>query len=68
MIVTAWQLGGGHYIPARVRGTAWEPWHGTLVPARSRLCKWAHTLGHGGHYADCRIMRNEGGGRLLWLV
>jgi hypothetical protein len=25
-------------------------------------------LGFSGHYADCRIMRNEGGGRLLWLV
>jgi hypothetical protein len=50
MITTCWELGGGHYIPARVRGTAWEPWGGTLVPARSRLCKWAHALGHGGHF------------------
>jgi len=50
MITTAWDLGGGHRIPARVRGTAWEPWGGKLVPARSRLCKWAHALGHGGHF------------------
>jgi hypothetical protein len=50
MITTCWELGGGHYIPARVRGTAWEPWGGKLAPARSRLCKWAHTLGHGGHF------------------
>jgi hypothetical protein len=50
MITTAWHLGGGHYIPARVRGSAWELGGGTLVPARSRLCKWAHTLGHGGHF------------------
>ena len=50
MIVTAWELGGGHHIPARVRGTAWELGHGRLVPARSRLCKWAHMLGHGGHF------------------
>src|SRR5262249_51975931 len=49
MITTAWELGGGHHIPARVRGTAWELGHGRLVPARSRLCKWAHALGHGGH-------------------
>src|SRR5215813_8378145 len=50
MITTAWELGGGHQIPARVRGTAWELGHGRLVPARSRLCKWAHALGHGGHF------------------
>jgi Replication initiator protein, pSAM2 len=34
MIATAWELGGG----------------GKLAPARTRLCKWAHTLGHGGHF------------------
>jgi hypothetical protein len=50
MIETAWQLGGGIYIPANLRGTAYELCGGTLVPARSRLCKWAHTLGHGGHF------------------
>ena len=50
MITACWELGGGHYVPARVRGTAWEPWGGKLVPARSRLCKWAHALGHGGHF------------------
>jgi hypothetical protein len=50
MIVTAWDLGGGHYIPGRVRGTAWELGGGRYVPARSRLCKWAHMLGHGGHF------------------
>jgi len=50
MITTAWELGGGHYIPARLRGTAYEICGGTLVPARSRLCKWAHALGHGGHF------------------
>jgi hypothetical protein len=50
MITTAWELGGGTYIPARLRGTAWELGHGRLVPARSRLCKWAHMLGHGGHF------------------
>jgi hypothetical protein len=50
MIETAWKLGGGIYVPPRLRGTAWELGHGTLVPARSRLCKWAHTLGHGGHF------------------
>jgi hypothetical protein len=33
-----------------------------------RLAAWAHMLGFGGHYVDFRIMRNEGGGRLLWLV
>jgi hypothetical protein len=43
-------LGGGIYIPAQLRGTAYELCGGTLVPARSRLCKWAHTLGHGGHF------------------
>jgi hypothetical protein len=50
MIETAWRLGGGIYIPARLRGTAYELCGGRLVPARSRLCKWAHTLGHGGHF------------------
>jgi hypothetical protein len=50
LITTCWELGGGNHIPARVRGTAWEPWGGKLVPARSRLCKWAHALGHGGHF------------------
>jgi hypothetical protein len=50
MITTAWELGGGIYIPARLRGTAYELCGGKLVPARSRLCKWAHTLGHGGHF------------------
>jgi len=49
MILTAWELGGGIYIPARLRGTAWEIGHGRFVPARSRLCQRAHTLGHGGH-------------------
>jgi hypothetical protein len=24
MITTCWELGGGHYIPARLRGTSWE--------------------------------------------
>jgi hypothetical protein len=23
---------------------------GKLAPARTRLCKWAHALGHGGHF------------------
>jgi len=32
------------------------------------LRRWAHMFGYRGHYADCRIMRNEGGGGLLWLV
>jgi hypothetical protein len=50
MITTCWELGGGHYIPARLRGTAWELGQGRYVPARSRLCKWAHALGHGGHF------------------
>jgi hypothetical protein len=50
MIETAWELGGSQHIPAQVRGTAWELGHGRLVPARSRLCKWAHMLGHGGHF------------------
>jgi hypothetical protein len=50
MITTAWELGGGHHIPARLRGTAWELDGGKLVPARARLCKWAHMLGHGGHF------------------
>jgi hypothetical protein len=30
--------------------TAWELGGGKLIPARTRLCKWAHTLGHGGHF------------------
>jgi hypothetical protein len=30
--------------------TAWELGGGKLAPARTRLCKWAHTLGHGGHF------------------
>jgi hypothetical protein len=30
--------------------TAWELGGGKLSPARTRLCKWAHTLGHGGHF------------------
>ena len=30
--------------------TAWELGGGKLTPARTRLCKWAHTLGHGGHF------------------
>jgi len=50
LITTAWELGGGHYVPARVRGTAWELGQGRYVLARSRLCKWAHMLGHGGHF------------------
>jgi len=50
MIITAWELGGGIYVPARLRGTAWELGGSRLVPARSRLCKWAHMLGHGGHF------------------
>jgi len=50
MITTAWELGGGIYIPARLRGTAYELCGGRLVPTRSRLCKWAHMLGHGGHF------------------
>jgi hypothetical protein len=50
MITTAWHLGGGIYIPARLPGTAYEICGGTLVPSRSRLCKWAHMLGHGGHF------------------
>jgi hypothetical protein len=50
MITTAWELGGGIYIPARLRGTAYELCGGKLIPARSRLCKWAHMLGHGGHF------------------
>jgi hypothetical protein len=49
MITTCWELGGGHYVPARWRGTAWELGGGRYVLARSRLCKWAHALGHGGH-------------------
>jgi hypothetical protein len=35
MITTAWELGGGQLTPG-------------LHP--SRLCKWAHMLGHGGHF------------------
>jgi hypothetical protein len=50
MITTAWDLGGGIYIPARLRGTAYELCGGRLVPSRSWLCKWAHMLGHGGHF------------------
>src|SRR5262249_31717694 len=38
MITTAWELGGGIYIPARLRGTAYELCGGRLVTARSRLC------------------------------
>jgi hypothetical protein len=30
--------------------TAWELGGGKAAPARTRLCKWAHTLGHGGHF------------------
>jgi hypothetical protein len=30
--------------------TAWELGGGKLAPARTRLCKWAHALGHGGHF------------------
>jgi hypothetical protein len=30
--------------------TAWELGGGKLTPARSRLCRWAHALGHGGHF------------------
>ena len=30
--------------------TAWKLGGGKLAPARTRLCKWAHTLGHGGHF------------------
>jgi hypothetical protein len=30
--------------------TAWHLGGGKLSPARTRLCKWAHTLGHGGHF------------------
>jgi hypothetical protein len=30
--------------------TAWELGGGKLTPARTRLCKWAHALGHGGHF------------------
>ncbi|MGO9080186.1 MAG: replication initiator [Streptosporangiaceae bacterium] len=35
MIIAAWQLGGGQLTPG-------------LHP--SRLCRWAHQLGHGGHF------------------
>jgi hypothetical protein len=35
MIATAWELGGGRLTPG-------------LRP--SRLCRWAHALGHGGHF------------------
>ncbi len=35
MITTAWQLGGGQLTPGQ------RP---------SRLCRWAHQLGHGGHF------------------
>jgi hypothetical protein len=30
--------------------TAWKLGGGGLTPGRTRLCKWAHTLGHGGHF------------------
>jgi hypothetical protein len=30
--------------------TAWELGGGKLTSARTRLCKWAHALGHGGHF------------------
>jgi replication initiator protein RepSA len=30
--------------------TAWKLGGGKLAPARTPLCKWAHTLGHGGHF------------------
>jgi hypothetical protein len=30
--------------------TAWQLGGGKLAPARTRLCKWAHALGHGGHF------------------
>ena len=30
--------------------TAWELGGGKLTPARTRLCRWAHMLGHGGHF------------------
>jgi Replication initiator protein, pSAM2 len=50
MITTCWELGGGHQVPARVSGTAWELGSGRYVLPRSRLCKWAHALGHGGHF------------------
>ena len=30
--------------------TAWQLGGGRLAPARTRLCKWAHALGHGGHF------------------
>src|SRR5215467_11238610 len=30
--------------------TAWKLGGGKLAPAPTRLCKWAHTLGHGGHF------------------
>jgi hypothetical protein len=30
--------------------TAWQLGGGKLSPARTRLCKWAHALGHGGHF------------------
>jgi hypothetical protein len=29
---------------------AWRLGGGGLTPARTRLCKWAHALGHGGHF------------------
>ena len=35
MIVTAWELGGGQLTPG---------------PRPSPLCRWAHMLGHGGHF------------------
>jgi hypothetical protein len=30
--------------------TAWQLGGGKLAPARTRLCKWAHALGHRGHF------------------
>ena len=30
--------------------TAWNLGGGQLAPARTRLCRWAHMLGHGGHF------------------
>jgi hypothetical protein len=38
----------GHY--RAMITTAWELGGGKLAPARTRLCKWAHALGHGGHF------------------
>ena len=30
--------------------TAWRLGRGKRAPAHTRLCKWAHALGHGGHF------------------